>query len=103
MFTGRCDGRERGSKGAREQDLCDGKGKWNPTTQIQEKWRQRKVITPQIGRKKFRKKSGKDYFDLDSSVTSVEQFAATMAGAMTIPIKARAIKKSCMISVSSRR
>jgi hypothetical protein len=36
-------------------------------------------------------------------VTSVEQFAATMAGAMTIPIKARAIKKSCMIYVPSRR
>ena len=39
---------------------------------------------------------------LDSSVTSVVQRAATMAGAMTIPIKARAIKKSCMIEVSIR-
>jgi hypothetical protein len=48
-------------------------------------------------------KSGGDYFDLDSSVTSVEQVAATMAGAMTIPIKASAIKKSCMIEVPIRR
>jgi len=62
-----------------------------------------KVVTTQIGRKTFRRKSGRDYFDLDSSVTSVEQFAATMAGAMTIPIKARAIKKSCMIYVPNRR
>jgi hypothetical protein len=55
------------------------------------------VLTTQIWIQNLRGKSGGDYFDLDSSVTSVEQLAATMAGAMTIPIKARAIKKSCII------
>ena len=54
-------------------------------------------------REKELSESGRGYFDYDSSVTSVEQFAATMAGAMTIPIKARAIKKSCMIEVPIRR
>jgi hypothetical protein len=93
MFTG--------SWGGREQEVAN----WERLCNNADPG---KAATPKSGNnadreKELSEKGGRYYFDLDSSVTSVEQFAATMAGAMTIPTKARAIKKSCMISVPDRR
>jgi hypothetical protein len=43
---------------------------------------------------------GRDYLDLSGTSISVE--AATIAGAMTMPIKARAIKRSYIVFLSLR-